>query len=206
MVLTSPSIPYSLQIGSKWCRIIHDNRLSICSHSGKTVRASNVASVTNWATFLSTAHLKPVATPKPQMMKVPRQKTTQPHNTHLLTIIQQLRQIQPPAMNHWRQILGQDPQFNTTFWKTINSKLATNKQGDVNWKIAHRILPTALSLHCATVYNTPNCPHCQTLENNEHPFIHCQFTQTLWTNIQSYTHKMTHNTLQLTDNIKLLPT
>ena len=87
MVLTSPSIPYSLQIGSKWCRIIHNNQLFICSncneigHYGKTVRASNVASVTNWATFLSTAHLKPVATPKPQMTKVPRQNTTQPHNT-----------------------------------------------------------------------------------------------------------------------------
>ena len=106
-------------------------------------------------------------------------------------------------MNHWRQILRQDLQFNTTFWKTIYPKLATNKQGDVNWKIAHRILPSALSLHHATVYNTPHCPHCQTIENIEHLFIHCQFTQTLWTSIQNYINKMIHNTLRLTDNIKL---
>ena len=122
---------------------------------------------------------------------------------HFCHQFQQLRQIQPPAMNHWRQILRQDPQFNTTFWKTIYPKLATNKQGDVNWKIAHRILPTALSLHHATVYNTPHCPHCQTIENIEHLFIHCQFTQTLWTSIQNYINKMIHNTLRLTDNIKL---
>ena len=122
---------------------------------------------------------------------------------HFCLQLQQLRQIQPPAMNHWRQILRQDPHFNTTFWKTIYPKLATNKQGDVNWKIAHRILPTALSLHRAIVYNTPHCPHCQTNENIEHLFIHCQFTQTFWTNIQNYINKMTHSTLRLTDNIKL---
>ena len=95
------------------------------------------------------------------------------------------------------------PHFNTTFWKTIYPKLATNKQGDVNWKITHHILPTALSLHRAAVYNTPHCPHCQTIENTEHLFIHCQFTQTFWTNIQNYINKMTHSTLRLTDNIKL---
>ena len=32
MVLTSPSIPYSLQIGGEWCCIIHNNQLLICSN------------------------------------------------------------------------------------------------------------------------------------------------------------------------------
>ena len=32
MVLTAPSIPYSLQIGGEWCRIIHNNQQRICSH------------------------------------------------------------------------------------------------------------------------------------------------------------------------------
>ena len=32
MVLTSPSIPYSLQIGGEWCRVIHNNQLLICSN------------------------------------------------------------------------------------------------------------------------------------------------------------------------------
>ena len=32
MVLTSPSIPYSLNIGGEWCRIIHNNQLLLCSN------------------------------------------------------------------------------------------------------------------------------------------------------------------------------
>ena len=46
---------------------------------------------------------------------------------HFCHQFQQLSQIHSQAMNHWRQILGQDPQFNTTFWKMIYLKLATNK-------------------------------------------------------------------------------
>jgi len=32
MVLTSPSIPYSLNIGSEWCWVIHNNQILLCSH------------------------------------------------------------------------------------------------------------------------------------------------------------------------------
>ena len=32
MVLTSPSIPYSLNIGGEWCRVIHNHQMLICSN------------------------------------------------------------------------------------------------------------------------------------------------------------------------------
>ena len=32
MVLTSPSIPYSSNIGGEWCRVIHNHQQLICSH------------------------------------------------------------------------------------------------------------------------------------------------------------------------------
>ena len=32
MTLTAKSIPYSLNIGGEWCRIIHNNQIQICSH------------------------------------------------------------------------------------------------------------------------------------------------------------------------------
>ena len=32
MMLTAKSIPYSLNIGGEWCRIIHHNQIQICSH------------------------------------------------------------------------------------------------------------------------------------------------------------------------------
>ena len=117
--------------------------------------------------------------------------------------IQQRRQTQLTALDQWQQTLPQQLNFNTTFWKTRYPKLATNKQGDVNWKTAHRIFPTALSFYRFTVYNTPNCHHCQVTENIEHIFLHCQSTRTLWTNVQNYINKMTHNTIRLTDDIKL---
>ena len=51
--------------------------------------------------------------------------------------------------------------------------------------------------------NAPNCHHCQVTENIEHIFLHCQSTRTLWTNVQNYINKLTHNTIRLTDDIKL---
>ena len=44
MVLPSPSMPYSLNIGSERCRVIHNNQILLCSHcngighSGKNCR------------------------------------------------------------------------------------------------------------------------------------------------------------------------
>ena len=32
IVLTAPSIPYSIRIGGEWCRIIHNNQQLICTH------------------------------------------------------------------------------------------------------------------------------------------------------------------------------
>ena len=112
------------------------------------------------------------------------------------------KQLQPPALNHW-QMLPNCPTFNHTFWKNTYPSLNTNKQGDVNWKIVHRILPTALSLYRATVYHTSYCHRCHTIENLEHLFLHCPTSISLWTRIQTYINKMTDNALQLNDNIKL---
>ena len=36
IVLTAQSIPYSLQIGGEWCRIIHNNQQRICSNCNET--------------------------------------------------------------------------------------------------------------------------------------------------------------------------
>ena len=42
MVLTFPSIPYSLNIGSECCRVIHNNQLIFCSHCDETMKANPV--------------------------------------------------------------------------------------------------------------------------------------------------------------------
>ena len=112
------------------------------------------------------------------------------------------KQTQIPSLQHW-QMLPNHPVFNHTFWKNTYPTLTTNKQGDVNWKIAHRILPTALSLNHATVYHTPNCHRCHIIENIEHVFLDCPTSLSLWTKLQTYIDKMTNTTLRLTDDVKL---
>ena len=100
-------------------------------------------------------------------------------------------------------LLPAPPVFNHAFWKNTYPTLNTNKQGDVNWKIAHRVLPTALSLYRATVYHKHNCHRCHITENIEHIFLYCPSSVSFWTKIQTYIDKMTNNTLRLTDNHKL---
>lgn len=140
-----------------------------------------------------------VPTPTPNMPDIPLENCKTKHFYHHL---QQNKQTPIPALNHWQLLLNQ-PHFNHAFWKATYPFLATNKQGDVNWKIVHRVLPTALSLNRATVYHTPNCHRCNITENIEHLLLHCPTSISLWTKIQIYFDKMTKNQLRLTDNIKL---
>lgn len=73
-----------------------------------------------------------------------------------------------PAVVYWKQTLQPEPRFNTRQWKTLYPPLINNKHGDVNWKIAHRVLPTALSLNRIGVFPTPNCHRCGATDNLEH--------------------------------------
>ena len=52
-----------------------------------------------------------------------------------------------PALDYWKENLHPEPSFNAKQWKTLYPPLIQKKHGDVNWKIAHRVLPTALSLN-----------------------------------------------------------
>ena len=45
--------------------------------------------------------------------------------------------IIPPALQFWRQMLQPQPSFNSAFWANAYPPLASNRQGDLNWKVAH---------------------------------------------------------------------
>ena len=45
--------------------------------------------------------------------------------------------IIPPALAFWRQMLQPQPSFNSAFWANAYPPLASNRQGDLNWKVAH---------------------------------------------------------------------
>ena len=65
-----------------------------------------------------------------------------------------------PALTQWSTSLLPQPVFNAAFWKNIYTPLTVNRHCDVTWKIAHRNLPTALTLYRMAVYPTTQCPHC----------------------------------------------
>jgi len=51
------------------------------------------------------------------------------------------------ALQVWTDHMSLVPPFNHRFWKLMYPPLVPNRIGDLNWKIVHRILPTALSLY-----------------------------------------------------------
>ena len=124
---------------------------------------------------------------------------TRPFYTHLL------KPEKPviPALDQWKQKLQPEPSFNAKQWKTLYPALINNKQGDVNWKIAHRVLPTALSLNKMHVYPTPYCHRCGFIDTLEHAVLDCNTVNNFWDQVQKYLDKITDRTLTLRPQVKL---
>lgn len=104
-----------------------------------------------------------------------------------------------PAVAYWEPITIDSQQ-----WGICYSKLLTNKQGDTNWKIVHRVLPTALSLNQMTVYRTNRCNHCGTLETIDHVILECSKAKRLWDYVDQYLTALTMKKLTITSKIRLL--
>ena len=60
----------------------------------------------------------------------------------------------------------------------------SNKHGNTHWKIAHRMLPTALSLNRMGILDMPNCHCCGSIDNIEHPLLECKAVNTFSGNFQ----------------------
>jgi exonuclease III len=108
-----------------------------------------------------------------------------------------------PALDYWKENLHPEPTFNAKQWKTLYPPLIKHKHGDINWKIAHRVLPTASSLNRIGVYATPNCHRCGITDTLEHALLECHIVDNFWNEIQAYVDKITNNMLKLTTQIKL---
>ena len=82
--------------------------------------------------------------------------------------------------------------------------LFNKKQGDKNWKLPHRVLPTALSLYRMGVWKSPLCHRCGERDTIEHAMIKCPLVDTFWRQVQHLINKVTNSTLPLTDDIKII--
>ena len=66
----------------------------------------------------------------------------------------------------------------------------SNKQGDTNWKIAHRVLPTALSLSTMGILSTPNCHRCGANDNIKHAMLECRAVHGFWEYVGQFIRKI----------------
>ena len=105
------------------------------------------------------------------------------------------------ALQVWHDHLQSTPPFNHRFWQLMYPPLVNNRIRDLNWKIAHRILPTALSLFHMTVYHTSNCHHCALTETIEHLLFDCYTTQAFWHQIQPFIDNLTDKQVPLTSSL-----
>ena len=109
-----------------------------------------------------------------------------------------------PAVATWKRTLHPEPAFNSKRWGILYSPLVSNKQGDINWLIAHHVLPTALSLHRMTVYDSPFCNRCGLLDTLDHALVECVTVKNFLSYVQTFMDKLTQNNLPLTAAVKLL--
>jgi len=122
---------------------------------------------------------------------------------HFYTHLLQAEKPVIPAVDHWKQNLQPEPCFNAKQWKALYPPLINNKHGDVNWKITHRGLPTALSLNRIGVYATPYCHRCGVTDTLEHAILDCPTVHNFWNQLQTYVDKITERKLTLTTQVKL---
>ena len=117
---------------------------------------------------------------------------------HFYSHLLEARKPVIPALDYWKLAFKPEPLFNAKLWRTLYSPLVTNKQGDVNWKIVHRVLPTALSLNRMNVYDSPNCHQCGMTDTIEHALLECPRVVNFWNYVQTFIDKISANNLQLT--------
>ena len=123
------------------------------------------------------------------------------------TFYKQLRkdvQATIPALDYWKRSLQPQPVFNSRFWRNIYSPLVTNKLGDLNWKIVHRVLHTALSLNRMEVLDVPICHKCGAIENLENLLVDCVTLDVFWSQVQIYVDKITNSSVIISNCVKLL--
>ena len=152
-------------------------------------------------------HLMPA---QPKFDTVPEQSAdmakdiTQMKTRDFYTQLRNDKNITIPALEYWRRNLQPTPTIDQQHWQTIYSPLITNKQGDVNWKVTHRILPTAQRLYRMGVYQTDRCHLCNEKETLEHVLIHCINADNLWKFISPLVAQISEHKIQLNDSIKIL--
>ena len=84
----------------------------------------------------------------------------------------------PPIEATWGTTLNEA--FNKKIWNIPSMATSEAKILALQWKILHRIYPTAILLQKMRVTDSNLCLRCNTLDTIEHFFFDCTIAKTLW--------------------------
>ena len=112
---------------------------------------------------------------------------------HFYRHLHKSEQISTPGLDYWRTKFQLQGPFNSSFWNTVYSPLVTNKHGDLNWKVAHKALLTALRLNRMGVYASENCHRCGIMKTIEHELVECPVVCHFWDHVQVPDDKITNS-------------
>ena len=94
--------------------------------------------------------------------------------------------------------------FDSEQWRVVFSPLITNRQGDLNWKIVHRVIPTALSLRRMGILDSDSCYRCGLIDTIEHAFLDCLPIMNFWAFVQTFLNRFLGSNQSLSRHTKLL--
>ena len=109
-----------------------------------------------------------------------------------------------PAIDYWKRTLQPEPLFDSEQWRVVFSPLITNRQGDLNWKIVHRVIPTALSLRRMGILDSESCYRCGLTDTIKHAFIDCLPIMNVWAFVQTFINRILGTNQSLSRHTKLL--
>ena len=109
-----------------------------------------------------------------------------------------------PATDYWKRTLQPEPVFDSEQWRVVFSPLITNRQGDLNWKIVHRVIPTALSLRRMGILDSDSCYRCGLTDTIEHAFLDCLPIMNFWAFVQTFINRFLGSNQTLSRHTKLL--
>ena len=109
-----------------------------------------------------------------------------------------------PATDYWKRTFQPESIFDSEQWRVVFSPLITNRQGDLNWKIVHRVIPTALLLRRMGILDSEICYRCGLTDTIEHAFLDCLPIMNFWAFVQTFVNRILGSNQTLQRHTKLL--
>ena len=106
--------------------------------------------------------------------------------------------VRPTALNRWLEnFYIEYIDWPSIFMQPYLSSRETKLQS-LQYKIIHRIFPCQKWLYNHKVITSPNCLHCNEVDNLIHYFVECRGVNDFWSQLESWWNRLTKVQVSLT--------